>query len=62
MSMSASVTALLTATVAQASRPGTEPEEAHHRRHHLKDGKGFFNPWDSWQDMQVFKILMSMIR
>ena len=62
MSMGASVTALLTATVAQVSRSGAEPEEAHERRHHLKDGKGFVNPWDSWQDMQVFKILVSLIR
>ncbi|KAI9885928.1 MAG: hypothetical protein M1823_002254 [Watsoniomyces obsoletus] len=62
MSTSGTVTALLSATVAQTSQPGTEPEEARERRHHLKDGKGFTNPWDSWRDMEAFEIGKAMIR
>ena len=46
--MSASaVAALYAATVSSSSAPSAIPEEAKDKQHHLKDGKGFFNPWDS---------------
>lgn len=53
---------MLTATVAQTPRPGIEPEEAKERRHHLKDGKGFTNPWDSWGDLSASKIVWGLLK
>ncbi|KAL1610291.1 hypothetical protein SLS60_001957 [Paraconiothyrium brasiliense] len=29
---------------------GAKPEDADDKAHHLKDGKGFINPWDSFRD------------
>ena len=62
MSSSGTITAMLTATVAQTPRPGIEPEEAKERRHHLKDGKGFTNPWDSWGDLSASKIVWGLLK
>ncbi|KAI9824315.1 MAG: hypothetical protein M1826_007412 [Phylliscum demangeonii] len=53
---------MLTATIAHTARPGVEPEDAAERKHHLKDGQGFTNPWESWQEMAAPKILWAMIR
>ncbi|KAI8936808.1 hypothetical protein NX059_006048 [Plenodomus lindquistii] len=36
----------------------TEPEEAKEKRHHLKGGKGFTNPWDSYTDIGVFELVV----
>jgi hypothetical protein len=62
MSTSGAVTALFTATVAQAPRPGVEPEDVAEKKHHLKDGKGFINPWESWREMPASKILWSLLK
>ena len=45
MSGSGIAASLYAATISQASVMGAEPEEAKDKRHHLKDGKGFTNPW-----------------
>ena len=45
MSGSGTAASLYAATISQASVIGAEPEEAKDKRHHLKDGKGFTNPW-----------------
>lgn len=40
---------------------GAVPEDSVAKAHHLKDGKGFRNPWDSWKDMtgpQIFKAMV----
>lgn len=62
MSSSGAITAMLTATIAQTPRPGAEPEEAKERRHHLKDGKGFTNPWDSWQEFHVPQLVWTLLK
>ncbi|KAL8687799.1 MAG: hypothetical protein Q9224_005047 [Gallowayella concinna] len=50
MSSSGTAAALYAATVSPASITGAVPEEAKDKQHHLKNGKGFNNPWDSWRD------------
>ena len=45
MSSSGTAASLYAATISPASVAGAEPEEAKDKRHHLKDGKGFTNPW-----------------
>ncbi len=45
MSSSGIAASLYAATISPASVTGAEPEEAKDKRHHLKDGKGFTNPW-----------------
>lgn len=62
MSSSGIIATTLTATISQTPRPGAEPEEAGERRHHLKDGKGFQNPWDSARDLSAPKIIWSILR
>ena len=51
MSSSATAAALYAATISTSQIAGAVPEEAKEKRHHLKDGKGFTNPWDSWKNM-----------
>ena len=45
MSSSATAASLYAATISSATITGAVPEEAKEKRHHLKDGKGFTNPW-----------------
>ena len=45
MSSSATAASIYAATISPASVTGAEPEEAKDKRHHLKHGKGFTNPW-----------------
>ncbi|KAF2203409.1 Metallo-hydrolase/oxidoreductase [Delitschia confertaspora ATCC 74209] len=40
---------------------GAEAEEAKDKRHHLKGGKGFVNPWDSYKDLSAPGILWDML-
>jgi N-acyl-phosphatidylethanolamine-hydrolysing phospholipase D len=40
---------------------GAVPEDSTAKAHHLKDGKGFTNPWESWKEMtgpQVWRALI----
>ncbi|MCJ1473769.1 hypothetical protein MMC13_002420 [Lambiella insularis] len=48
MSAAGTAAALYAATISPASVTGAVPEEAKERRHHLKNGKGFINYWDSY--------------
>ena len=45
MSGSGTAAALYAATISAASITAATPEAAGEKRHHLKDGKGFTNPW-----------------
>ena len=45
MSSSGTAASLYAVTVSTSSISGAVPEEAKDKRHHLKDGKGFTNPW-----------------
>lgn len=40
--------ALYAATITNPTTAGNVPEDSKAKKHHLKDGKGFTNPWDSW--------------
>ncbi|KAL1390055.1 Zn-dependent hydrolase/oxidoreductase [Phyllosticta capitalensis] len=58
---SASTSAALYATVVSASQiTGAVPEDVQDKAHHAKGGKGFLNPWPSWQDMSAFSIIRAM--
>ena len=61
MSSSGAAASLYAATISPASIIGAEPEEAKDKRHHLKDGKGFNNPWDSWKNMSGPAIGRAMV-
>ncbi|MCJ1231539.1 hypothetical protein MMC12_008216 [Toensbergia leucococca] len=61
MSSSATAAALYAATISSSAVTGAVPEEAKELRHHLKDGKGFINPWDSWKNMASYSIMKAMI-
>ena len=60
MSGSGTAAVLYAATISNASITGAVPEESKERRHHLKDGKGFTNPWDSWKEMSGPSIMRAM--
>lgn len=60
MSNSATAAILYAATISTSSLAGAVPEEAKDKRHHLKDGKGFTNPWESWRTFSAPGILKAM--
>ena len=45
MSSSTTAASLYAATISQATITGATPEDAKDRKHHLKNGHGFTNPW-----------------
>lgn len=53
--------ALYAVTTSPASVLGAVPEDAKEKRHHLKDGKGFINPWESFKMMSTWGIIRTMI-
>jgi hypothetical protein len=58
----ASTSAALYASVISASQfTGTVPEDAAELKHHLKNGKGFRNPWDSFVDPVGPKIIWTLL-
>ncbi|KAL9105966.1 MAG: hypothetical protein Q9187_008630, partial [Circinaria calcarea] len=61
MASSATAAALYAATISMSPVAGAVPEETREHRHHLKDGKGFTNPWDSWRDFTGPGIMKAMI-
>jgi N-acyl-phosphatidylethanolamine-hydrolysing phospholipase D len=62
MSSASTSAALYAAVTSPAQAIGAQPDEAKDKRHHLKDGKGFINPWDSYIDRAGFSIGMAMIK
>lgn len=61
MSNSGMSAAFYMATISTSSITNAVPEEAKEKRHHLKDGKGFTNPWDSWRNFSGPGILKAMV-
>ncbi|UPX14123.1 uncharacterized protein EKO05_0004614 [Ascochyta rabiei] len=47
----------LYAAVSNPSQIAAQPEEAAAKAHHLKDGKGFTNPWDSYTELSPFQMI-----
>jgi hypothetical protein len=52
--------AALYAVVSNPTQVGAKPEEAAAKAHHLRNGKGFTNPWDSYEDMSGPWVLMQL--
>ncbi|KAF7860833.1 hypothetical protein EAF04_008351 [Stromatinia cepivora] len=53
---------LYAATMSSPTALGAVPENSKAKAHHLKNGKGFTNPWDSWVEMSAPGIGLAMIR
>ncbi|KAF2687140.1 Metallo-hydrolase/oxidoreductase [Lentithecium fluviatile CBS 122367] len=51
----------LYAVVSSPAQIGARPEEAEEKAHHLKNGKGFTNPWDSFRELSGPKIILSLL-
>ena len=52
--------ALYACTMTNPTALGAVPEESEAKAHHLKDGKGFINPWASWKDFSGPKLGLQM--
>ncbi|KAI9738978.1 MAG: hypothetical protein M1818_005292 [Claussenomyces sp. TS43310] len=50
MSTGAVSAILYACTFSPPSSLGSVPEDSKAKAHHLKDGKGFINPWESWRE------------
>ena len=61
MASSATAVAVYAATISMSPVEGAVPEETRERRHHLKGGKGFTNPWDSWRELTAPGIMKALI-
>ena len=61
MSGAATAAALYAATISPSAITGATPEDVKEKAHHLKDGKGFTNPWDSWREFSGLAIAKAMI-
>ena len=61
MSSSATSAVLYAASVSMSPNASAVPEEAKELRHHLKDGKGFQNPWDSWKEQSGPQIARAVL-
>lgn len=51
----------LYAVVSNPAQIATQPEEAAEKRHHLKNGKGFTNPWDSYTESSFWELVVKGI-
>ncbi|KAK6582346.1 hypothetical protein PZA11_004754 [Diplocarpon coronariae] len=61
MSSTGGITAALYAcSMSPPSATGAVPEDSTAKAHHLKDGRGFTNPWPSWREMNGLEIGAAM--
>ena len=51
----------LYAVVSNPASVGAKPEEADEKAHHLENGKGFINPWDSFRDFVGWQMGMGLL-
>ncbi|CAA9966750.1 N-acyl-phosphatidylethanolamine-hydrolyzing phospholipase D [Pyrenophora teres f. maculata] len=51
----------LYAAVSNPAQIASQPEEAAEKRHHLKNGKGFTNPWDSYLESSFWELVVKGI-
>jgi hypothetical protein len=56
----AGIGAGLYAAVTNPAQIAAQPEEAAQKAHHLKNGKGFTNPWDSYTELSAFQVIWSI--
>jgi N-acyl-phosphatidylethanolamine-hydrolysing phospholipase D len=57
----ASIGVGLYAAVSNPAQVAAKPEEADEKRHHLKNGKGFTNPWDSYVESSFVDLVVKGI-
>jgi N-acyl-phosphatidylethanolamine-hydrolysing phospholipase D len=51
----AGISTALYAVVSNPAQLAAQPEEAKEKAHHLKNGRGFTNPWDSYSELTIFQ-------
>jgi N-acyl-phosphatidylethanolamine-hydrolysing phospholipase D len=61
MSGGMTAAALYACTMTSPASLGAVPEDTEAKAHHLKDGKGFTNPWDSWREMSAPQFARAML-
>ncbi|KAF2086582.1 Zn-dependent hydrolase/oxidoreductase [Saccharata proteae CBS 121410] len=61
MSSASTTAALYACAISSSQLSGTVPEDAVEKAHHVKGGKGFTNPWDSYKEMSGWEIGKAMI-
>jgi hypothetical protein len=61
MSSGMAAAALYACTMNGPAVLGAVPEDVEGKKHHLKNGKGFTNPWESWKEMGAFEIGGTML-
>jgi hypothetical protein len=49
------------AVVSSPAQIVTQPEGTEDKAHHLKDGKGFTNPWDSYVPTSTFQVFKTLL-
>ncbi|RMY63470.1 hypothetical protein D0864_12622 [Hortaea werneckii] len=54
--------ALLNAVVSSPQTASASPSDISAKAHHNKHGKGFVNPWPSYEDFTPWKIVLKMLR
>jgi N-acyl-phosphatidylethanolamine-hydrolysing phospholipase D len=57
----AGIGAALYAVISTPTQLAAQPEEAKAKAHHLKNGKGFTNPWDSYVAATAFQIFSTLL-
>lgn len=57
----AGIGAALYAVVSNPAQIAAQPEEAKEKAHHLKNGKGFVNPWDSYTETSPVQFMRMML-
>lgn len=57
----AGIGAGLYAVVSNPAQILSQPEEAAAKAHHLKNGKGFTNPWDSYKELSALQIFWAIL-
>jgi len=61
MESASTSSALYAAVTSPLQATGVTPEEAKELRHHVKGGKGFINPWDSYIEQSGWQIGRKLI-
>ena len=51
----------LYAVVSSPAQIGAKPEEAEGKAHHLQNGRGYRNPWDSYTEMSAPRLMLAML-
>ena len=61
MSGGMTAAAVYACTMTGPTALGAVPEDSEARTHHLKNGKGFTNPWPSWKETSVPEFAKAML-